>query len=249
MGDPIVNLSALFETVAQVSFTVAGLMLVALAGDSERRKFWFQNKSRAIYALLKLLLLLLPGILSVGGLIAPTPRNLGGVFRRVPSWPLASVFIGIVYLLESMWLSRLRREGDVAFRKVEQVLGETGMTRVTVLLGVLLSFASVFGWFGYRHSQRVLIAQASDLLGVLLSLSVLIGTIDSVLLFRYEADLTAELGTQPEPVVAQEGRGADTEREQSHAASPSPLLLNLLVALAAFLSGVVSVLVFREQKQ
>ncbi len=86
----------LFTTLAQVSFTVSGLMAVAIAGDSKRRDYWFGHEARSLFVYKSFLLLLLPGFVSIGGLIPSA--------GKVPSWVFVTLFWGyfILYLLSSL---------------------------------------------------------------------------------------------------------------------------------------------------
>ncbi len=62
-------METLFATVAQVSFTIVGLFFVALTVDAETRDFWFSQKTRSRYVYLNLLIMLLPGFLSLARLV------------------------------------------------------------------------------------------------------------------------------------------------------------------------------------
>ena len=67
----MLDMEKLLATVAQVSFTAIGLLLVVLAGDTDSRRFWFSHEYRSLHARATLLPLLLPGFVSVGALIPP----------------------------------------------------------------------------------------------------------------------------------------------------------------------------------
>src|SRR5215216_6208508 len=86
------SLLTFFGTLAQVSFTVSGLMAVAIAGDSKRRDYWLGHESRSLFVSLSFLILLLPGFISIGGLIPPTSDG------NIPSWVSVCFILGLLYL-------------------------------------------------------------------------------------------------------------------------------------------------------
>lgn len=84
------ELKDLFTTVAQVSFAIAGLVFIGLTLDDETRKFWF-SEANAVYVNTNLLLIILPGLVSLGGLIPQVP------FLLIPSWAWMNLLIGGLY--------------------------------------------------------------------------------------------------------------------------------------------------------
>jgi len=76
-------LSTFFTTLAQVSFTLSGLMAIAIAGDSKRRDYWFGNEPRSLFVYISFLLLFLPGFVSISGLIPPYSKT--SILRRFNS--------------------------------------------------------------------------------------------------------------------------------------------------------------------
>jgi len=55
------SLTTFFSAVATISFTVAGFIFLAIAGDGEIRRYWFGNYHRRLLAFASLLVVVLPG--------------------------------------------------------------------------------------------------------------------------------------------------------------------------------------------
>ena len=85
-------LKQLFTTLAQVSFTLTGLLAIAIGGDKQRRDYWFENEDRSLFVYICFIMLILPGLVSVSGLI---PSDT--VFYFLP-WPFFTIILGAVYL-------------------------------------------------------------------------------------------------------------------------------------------------------
>src|SRR5690348_4964154 len=84
-------MDSLFSTIAQISFTLLGLFVVALTIDAKSRKFWFGETHRRQYASITLLYTILPGLLALCGLVPPLDGKL-------PSWLLLSILLFVIYV-------------------------------------------------------------------------------------------------------------------------------------------------------
>jgi len=161
------SLTTLFNTLAQVSFTISGLMAVAIAGDSKRRDYWFGHEARSLYVRISFLLLVLPGFISIGGLI-PLP----GI---IPPWPIVTGFYGAIYFILSINFYFMIRKFsepeeykrlEKKFSKVNTEMGVFGLSMIVIgligfgnfvtpsvdissfletVIGMLLFFGTVFG--------------------------------------------------------------------------------------------------------
>lgn len=133
-------METLFSTVAQISFTLVGLFVVALTVDSDSRIFWFGEKPQSRYAYLNLLIMLIPGLFALGGLV-----SLGeGIF---PSWPIAAMFLLIIVILAYRQLKMLKKSPD--YKLISDY--ETNLDSLNVLKGHIwyLLFLSVVGSLAY----------------------------------------------------------------------------------------------------
>ena len=155
-------LSSLFTTLAQVSFTLTGLLAIAVAGDNYRRVFWFGDKSRSTFISICFLLLVLPGFVSIGGLIVPPFET------RIPTWPIATIILGSAYFLLSFFYTYIRKK--LAEPEEFKKLGKS-LFVVIFEMGFYGFFMIIFGAWGYFFYSKFPIANhnpAETLMGILL---------------------------------------------------------------------------------
>jgi hypothetical protein len=215
----------LFTTLAQVSFTVAGLMAVAIAGDGDRRDYWFRHEARSLFVYVSFLLLLLPGFVSIGGLIPST--------YKVPSWAFVTLFLGLLYSALAITFGvRKRKLAEAAeFRRLEKkylgTISELGFYGFATLF-----IAAVGGAGAYKASPAYNLAETG--LGALLFLSVLSGAVLSVGLLRNTEELNK---------ISPETHGAkltevDSDLLNKERVTGPYVIISLLIAIIAFLMGV-----------
>jgi hypothetical protein len=133
------ELKDLFTTIAQVSFALTGLVFLALTLNDTTREFWFSETNSA-YVNLNLATLILPGIISLGGLIPQVP------FLKIPSWVWMTLFIGLLYLylaFRTAFITRnIRYKG---FPKIEKQFGDVRFGLwIYSLHMILVSLGSIF---------------------------------------------------------------------------------------------------------
>lgn len=220
------SLITLFSTLAQVSFTVSGLMAVAIAGDSKRRDYWFGNESRSLFVYITFLLLLLPGFFSIGGLI-PTPSNL-----NIPSWTYTSLSLGILYLL--LFITYFFRKKKLAEPEEFERL-ETKFFKVIWELGTYGIGMVLLGGFGYSTFYTSSVHNY-DLLkigvGIMLLLLTMIGALNSVILLR-ENNLPIQISEKINSLTPLEQIGNSNQKKNSN----SNIYTVLIISIFAFVIG------------
>jgi hypothetical protein len=165
------DISNFFGVVSQISFTIAGFVLLVVAGDRETRKFWYGKQSLAAVVNLHLILLVFPGFIGLTSLISP--EN---------AWPLVTCVNGLI-ILWIRWIaveSSQKLDVYAAFEKADiDVVDGRQLAR---LFGVLLVIVGISGFFA-QWKSGALIALQILLIGYLF-----IGVPAVVLLLRaYEA--------------------------------------------------------------
>ena len=167
------NLTTMFSTLAQVSFTVSGLMAVAIAGDADRRNYWFGDKARSLFVYISFLLLLLPGFISVGGLIP-------SYSEKIPSWPYIAFFWGFLYLMLSITFF-FRKKKAVRFDEFSRLEKEYAKVNTEMgSVGIVITILAIFNWGGYMISSQSTINQTETLLGITLWILTITSIIQSV---------------------------------------------------------------------
>lgn len=217
---------SLFTTLAQVSFTVTGLLAIAIAGDNKIREYWFKHQSRSFYVQISFLLLLLPGFVSIGSLITISSKT------NIPTWPYAGMIFGLIY--SSLAIGFFFRKKNLAdpgeFRRLEhkffKVIPDMG------IYGLALIFLSLFGLSAYYSATRINFDQIQIGFGVLLVFSVLSSTATSIILLRaYELPMNVREETNiiafPDPSVGN-NRKADSDIY---------IITALLIAVISFVIG------------
>jgi hypothetical protein len=154
----------LFGTIAQISFGITGLLFVALTIDEQRIKRWFAKKN-VTFAALSFLMVVLPGFISLVGLIPDITSKDLSIF--------ASIFYGITLML--WWIknrivtidTRAERSKWKWLQKIWDIRGD--------------SIAIFFGWL---CSLFVPQASAFPIIGILLVSSVFLSILSIFSLFR-----------------------------------------------------------------
>jgi hypothetical protein len=171
-------LTTFFTTLAQVSFTLSGFLAIAIAGDNKRRDYWFGNESRSLFIYVSFLLLLFPGFVSLGGLIPPYSKT------SIPSWPYASLFLGLIYSLLTISFSiRRKKLKDLKeFERLEnkyfKVIPEMGF------YGYGLMIFGVLEYVAYHTSSAIVYSKEDTWLGMILFLSLMTSAVNAVLFLR-----------------------------------------------------------------
>jgi len=221
-------LSTLFTTLAQVSFTVSGLMAVAIAGDSKRRDYWFGHEARSLFVYISFLLLLLPGFVSIGGLIPPSIKT------TIPSWPFTTFVLGVLYsTLAVVFFFRKRKLAEPEeFKRLEQRFSKVNSEMG--LFGFAMIFVSVGGYSGYYTASNLTYSQAETLVGIILFIAMMSGAVASVVLLRVNDEISnkvikqTEITRLPDPSSVVESQGSN---------SNTYLFTTLSIAAIAFLVG------------
>ncbi len=129
-------MSTFFTTIAQISFTIAGLIIVALAGDSETRHYWFGNRHRRLFAHTTLSLVLLPGLVSIFSLIP--------LYTPYPSWLFSTGILGCIFVSLSIYISRLAktetRQTELNLKLQSSLLSSEGCILSGVAIFALIMF-------------------------------------------------------------------------------------------------------------
>ena len=163
----------MFSVLAQVSFTISGLLAIAIAGDADHRNYWFNDKTRSLFLYFNFLLLLLPGFISVGGLIP-------SYSKKVPTWPYIAFFWGVIYIILSI-IFFFRKKKAVRLDKFARL--EKKYSKINTELGffgIITVIIAAFSWGGYMEASQSTINQTEMLLGVILWISTLSSVLQSV---------------------------------------------------------------------
>lgn len=152
-------------------------MAVAIAGDNNRREYWFGNESRSRFVYISFLLLILPGIVSIGGLI-PINEN------KIPSWPFGTLFFGLIYfgLAITFSISKRKLDDPEEFKKLER-----NILNVTWEMGVdgfVMIVSSVLGIMAMLVINQEFYSGTETAIGIWLLLSVFTSAINSIVLLR-----------------------------------------------------------------
>jgi len=146
------ELKDLFMTISQISFTITGLMFIGLTLDDDTRKFWF-TETNSIYVNLNLATLLLPGLISLGGLIPQVP------LINIPSWMLMTLLIGVLYLYLALAASRLRKDPKYqGFKELEKQFGDVTRGLWFYSLCLLGLCIGIIGTYASRKSYCIELA-------------------------------------------------------------------------------------------
>jgi len=175
-------LSTLFTTLAQVTFTVAGLMAIAIAGDSKRRDYWFSHEARSLFVYQSFLFLLLPGFVSLGGLIPSSPDN------DSSSWIFSSLIFGFLYALLSLEFFKRKRKLKEPKEFNKLVTKISNVSRDMFTYGITLFFLSIIGIGAFYAESIKNQFQMGIFLGVVLILAIFSSTVNSVILLRANDD-------------------------------------------------------------
>lgn len=185
----MVDFRPFFSTVAQVTFTLAGLLLIALAGDNKSRRFWFGHEPRAIFAYISFTLVVMPGIFSIGSLVFTAPSSSDKIIILIPSWPFAAVLTGIFYWFLSGLISDSKNKirDDPEFLRLDKILSVVHGIRTFAVLFIFLGLYGAIEYWTKPSSLELMIFEI--VMGTFVSLVVLLGTIMAIQFFRHDADL------------------------------------------------------------
>jgi len=161
-------METLFSTVAQISFTILGLFFVVLTVDSETRTRWFNQNPENHYMRLNFLVMLVPGFLSLGGLI-----NLGeGIFR---SWIVASFILFSLSLLTYIQLRKLKKEPG--YKRIANLETRLNISNIALTNAIAFLALSIFGFASSYAHDFIHLAQQEEILKTFVVLSL----VDSIL--------------------------------------------------------------------
>lgn len=158
------SLENLFGTMAQVSFSLAGLLFVALTIDEQRKKRWFDPKNVAFTAM-SFFMIVFPGFISLWGLIPNmTQRNTS--FFAIFLYGISTIF---------WWIKKLTTIKEIrAERSKWKWLG-----KVWDIKGD--SIATIIGWI---YSLIAPSNYTPAIIGTVLVASIIFSTLSTFSLFR-----------------------------------------------------------------
>ncbi|MBI5354475.1 MAG: hypothetical protein HZB50_17680 [Chloroflexi bacterium] len=222
------SLVSFFTTLAQISFTVAGLMAIAIAGDSKRREYWLENKSRSLFVYINFLILLLPGFISIGGLIPQSPNT---VFT---AWMFTALSFGLLYSnLAVIFFFRKRKLDDPEeFKRLEKRFFKVNLEMG--ILGWAMIISSIGGYAACYTLSITDYSNAETYLGIMLFLAMTNGAITSVTLLR--ANELPSNEREDIGAISQPRQNLIIERSNSN--SSLFVFTTLIVAIIAFLIGI-----------
>lgn len=176
----MIDLIPLFTTVAQISFTLAGFVVVVIMGDKVIRESWLQEKPRASYVFIVLLFLVMPGLIALGGLIQPR--------SDIPSWPFSSTPILVIYfILLREILNALHESGNQETLILEGTVNAINFLRRFITIFAILSIIGVLTY--YLTSPQFSKDLIEILLGSFLGLSIFSSSVVTILMLKADADI------------------------------------------------------------
>lgn len=219
------SILTLFTTLAQVSFTVSGLMAVAIAGDEKRRDYWFGHEARSLFVYIGFLLLLLPGFISIGGLIPST--------MRVPAWVFVTMSLGLLYmaLAVTFWFRKRKLAEAGEFRRLERKY--FGSISELGFYGFAVFFIAAAGGV-WALSTSSAYSKAETWLGIMLFLAELSGAVLSIGLLRNTEKLD-KVRNETDVIKVHENTSDHVNKERL---TGPYVIISLLIAIIAFLMGV-----------
>jgi MFS family permease len=219
------SLETLFTTLAQVSFTVSGLMAVAIAGDSNRRDYWFGHKSRSFFVYINFLLLLLPGFISLSALITEINGR--------PSWTVSAILLGLLFgaLSISFFFRKRKLSEPNEYKRLEGKFSK--VNREMGLYSVALIFLGVFGYHSYDITLGIKTVYAELWTGILLVSMVITSSLNSVIFLQTNTETEGNKETET-PFI--EEKTEPTDKNDSIGIN---IIYSLFLAFAFFLIGIV----------
>jgi hypothetical protein len=219
-----------FSTVAQISFTIVGLFYVAITLDSATRDYWFGQYPHSRYAYINFLVMLMPGFLSLGGLV------IVGNEKIMPSWPFAGIFLCLVYGSFYFGLRKLRK--DPNFAQIVEIERELNIANTVFWDTVFLLALSIFGFSSSYVNNTSTLGQQEFGLKVLISFSIIGSTLSIIIFTRAFAEINRNSSIKS-IVVAHTEIEKPSNKVYGDKAKNSGIIaiLALITALIAFLAG------------
>lgn len=185
----MIDLNPLFSTVAQVAFTLTGLMFIAVAGDPENRKFWLGYRPRAVFVYICFMMLLLPGLLAIGGLIFTSSSSNDKLVVIAPSWPIAAAAIGSLYLYVSRLISGWKNQPQ-DYKELLRLDKKLPVIGLLSLLGLAFILLAILGGVGYLVKASVVYSAYVEIaMGVFLGMAACLGGLIAIQFLRFDYEL------------------------------------------------------------
>jgi len=171
------HLISLFETLAQVSFAVTGLLLVVVAGDAEARKRWFGTPARQAFTQGTLYLILLPGFVSLSSLIPPFNPAFA-------TWPFAAGGWSLICGIYAYLLKRVARKEREKYSVLEDRFFKTSNNLIAAM--ILLVLLALYGLTVY--SVGIGQSNAETMAGLFVTALMVLATINVMILLNVNLD-------------------------------------------------------------
>lgn len=247
------DLTSLFTAVAQVTFTLAGLLAIAVVGDEHNRRFWLGLEPRAVFVFLSFMFLLIPGVFSIGGLVFSSSN--AKLAQAIPAWPFSAAIAGGLYWLMVLFLnlglrSARRLRDRLEFRRLDN---QITITRGYRYIGSGFLLFAGLGFYQYGHLDSLLQIEHADLaIGAYLTIVVLTEVVISVQFFRFDTEAkgetTSTVDSQPTEITLSTQSGA-SGHEPTYASRDDLSKGSLVVLLALLLAFVAGILITRTTEQ
>jgi hypothetical protein len=239
------NLKSLFETLAQVSFAVTGLLLVVVAADRDSHARWFGTKPRRVFTQGLLYFTLLPGFISVCSLIPPSDPD-------APVWLWVAGVWGLLSFVPAVLLWVRRRNPDYTALEISYFNLSASIFLAAVSLSVisalgLIDYYGTSGEGGYETAYSIVLA-AIVIFAAFNTTTLLNPNLDpedSETADKYKTENTKSSPELPSEVSID---SHDVYQEQASPISDSTLALSIL-AFALSLSNIVFALLFFRQER
>lgn len=173
----------LFSTVAQVVFTIVGLFFVSLTFDANTRDFWFGQETNRRYVYINLLVMVFPGFLALGRLIA-FPGEISWVF------PGCSMLFFCLFLWVYRLVGKLKKESNfLAIVDIDRILD----IRRSVFSVLIVSFFCTLGIVNYFAKNQDSAKMFDYFLGFFLLSLIFTSIINISVFFRTPAKTQTQL--------------------------------------------------------
>lgn len=173
-------MDALFSTIAQISFTLVGLLFLSFTVDAKSRLFWFGKYPKNRYAYITVLYLILPGGLALGGLIP-------SYWKTVPSWLPFSFLMLVIYVFLFFELIKLKKEKkykDIAAFENKLDLSKSALSN----LGFIL-VSIIFGLLAVLTSSSQIMLFSNFLFGLVLCIMTIINIVPISVFLRVQTEV------------------------------------------------------------
>lgn len=169
----------LFSTVAEISFTLLGFLILVFTIDTKSRKFWFRQYPQSRYAYINILFMIMPGFLALGGLLP-------SISDKLPAWVVVNIFAFIFYFLFTIELYKIKKSPE--YKKISIYEERLDITKTAISNLVLLGLLTLIAIFAFVSNNTSIFSFAHFFFGFLLVSFIITGIVPVVVFFKVSAE-------------------------------------------------------------